>query len=235
MADNSRVRELTRALEVKTKEIQTAAEAFKIDDDGNVEVTTEVKDAYLRTLGEAKEIKALIEAEREVSGLQDWLTAPAGGSVAGADAVDAQRGMVETKTLGELLTDSQEYKAQRSSPKPFIQLEIDDSIANLARKDVYGTSAGRTGGDVTLPALGRVQALGITETRLRQKHVRDLFPTASTDAAVLYGLREVGYVNNAAAVPVRSGGDFGLKPTSNIDLQSVVYPVATINFGRLAA
>lgn len=228
MADTGRIAELTRALETKTAQIKDTAASFTIEDNGGVVVTTEAKNAYLKAVGEAKEIKGLIEAEHEVKQLTDWLAAPATGSVAAGDAAATQSGFYETKTLGDLFVESESFTQQKGDPKPHMKVEVDQSIFDLDRKDIYGTSAGRSGGDVTLPALGRVQNIGITEARLRQKHVRDLFPNAKTDAAVLYGIRETGYTNAAAPVPVRSGGDFGLKPTSDLTLASVLYPVATI-------
>jgi HK97 family phage major capsid protein len=228
MSDQHRIRELTQALETKTAAIQKAAESFKIEDNGGVVVSSETKADYLKTIREAKEIRGLLEAAQEASELTSWMNAPATGSVSGSLAADAQRGHFEAKSLADMVIESEQFKNQRANPAPHIKIEIEDSLYNLDRKDVFGTSAGRTGGDMTLPALGRLQDLGITEARLRQKHVRDLFPTASTDAAVLYGVRETGFTNAAAPVPVRDGDDFGLKPKSNITLSSVIYPVATI-------
>lgn len=225
----SRVAELERALQTKRQEITEASAAFKFEDGDKIVVTTEVKDAYLAAVKSAKDIQALIEAEREVKQLNEWMDAPAGTPAAARDAADNQRAQGrEFKSFGDMVIESETFQSERKNANPHIKVEFDDSIINLSQKDIYGTSAGRTGGDVTLPGLGRVQNLGITEARLRQKHVRSLFPNASTDAAVLYGVREVGFSNAAAAVPVRSGGDFGLKPTSNLELQTVLYPVATI-------
>lgn len=232
MASNTRLAELKKALEAKTAEIKDAAQAFKIEDNGGVVVSTELRDSYLKTINEAKDIRGLMEAERDVESLDTWMNAPATASVSGALAADAQRGVQERKSLCDYLIESDAFKNQRNTPQPHIKVDIADSLFNLVeereRKDIYGTSAGRTGGDVTLPGLGNVQNLGITEMRLRQRHVRDLFPAQTTTAAVLYGVRETGFTNNAAAVPVRSGGDFGLKPMSNMVLQTITYNVATI-------
>lgn len=228
--DKGRIAELQKALETKQAAIQDAANAFKIEDNGGVVVATEVKDAYLKTIGEAKEIRQLIEAEREVKELADWSSTPANTPVSGSLAADAQLGAFEHKTLADLLIDSDQFKAQRNNPAPHIKIEVDGSLYALEGKDIYGTSTGRTGGDITLPSMGSAQDTGWTEIRLRQKHVRDLFPSATTTAAVLYGIRETGFVNNAAPVPVRNTGntDFELKPMSNLTVAPVIYPVATI-------
>lgn len=228
----SRLKELTTALETKAATIKQAANSWKIEDNGGVVVTAEAKAAYLKEVAEAQEIKKLIEAETAVKALNEWLEAPAEVSAAARDAVGAQGAQgaryLQTKSLGDYFIESEAFKTAVKSHDPRIKIEIEDSIFNLGTKDIYGTSAGRVGGDITLPSLGRAQDIGITEARLRQKRVRDLFPAETTNAAVLHGVRETGFVNNAAAVPVRSGGNFGLKPTSNLTLASIVYPVATI-------
>lgn len=231
MPDTSRLLELEKALETKVGAIKDAASAFKIEDNGGVVVSPEQRDDYLKTINEAKEIRGLLQAERDVSDLDTWMNAPRTESVSGAIAADAQRGGRERKSIADHLIESESFQAQRKAASPHIKVEIEDSLFNLLEaetKDIYGTSAGRTGGDVTLPGLGRTQDIGITELRFRQRHVRDLFPTQTTNAPVLHGIRETGFTNNAAAVPVRSGGDFGLKPMSNLTLETITYQVATI-------
>lgn len=230
MADVSRVKELQRALETKAAAIQNAASAFTIEDNGGVVVTEEVKADYLQQIAEAQQIKALLAAEIEVKDIREWMDSGAGTPAAAQEAAAAQRGgHVERKSLGDHFISSEAFKNARSSSDPRIKVEIADSIYSLGQtKDVFGTSAGRAGGDYTIPSLGGAQDIGITELRLRQRHVRDLFPHATTTAAVLHGVRETGFTNNAAAVPVRVGGAFGLKPTSTLTLASIVYPVATI-------
>jgi HK97 family phage major capsid protein len=230
MADKSRLAELTRALETKTKEISEAANAFTIEDNGGVVVTPEIKTTYLKNVADAQEIKALIQAEKAVDEIHQWQQAPATASASQSVAVEKERGGFEGKSLADMLMDSEIFQTQVKSPAPYIKVEFDQSLFDFETKDVYGTSAGRTGGDVTLPTFGRAQDLGITDVRLRQAHVRDLFPKATTDAAVLHGIRETGFTNNAAVVPVRNAGntDFGLKPMSDITFTSVTYPIATI-------
>lgn len=229
MADNFRLRELQTALETKQADIQAAANAFTIEE-GGVVVSPEVKDSYLNSVREAKEIRGLIEAARDADELDTWSNTAAYEPISNAASADAQRGMSEYKSLGDLVIDSEQFRNERGEAKPYMKFEIDASIPQLARKDVYGTSTGRTGGDITMPTLGLRQDLGITETRLRQRHVRELFPNATTNAAVLYGIRETGFTNNAAQVAVRNSGntDFALKPTTDIAMASVLYPVATI-------
>ena len=69
---------------------------------------------------------------------------------------------------------------------------------------------------------------------------RDLFPKSSTKAAILYGVRETGWTNNAAQVKERYAADgtsaatggstdvYGRAPRSQLTLEPVTYPVAEV-------
>jgi HK97 family phage major capsid protein len=103
-------------------------------------------------------------------------------------------------------------------------------------KSIFSLSAGTQ----THPALGGVEDLGITEAQRRKMHIRDLFPKATTKNAILQGIRETGWVNNAAQVPERRAADgtsaptgadtdvFGRAPRSKLTLAPVSFPVAEI-------
>jgi HK97 family phage major capsid protein len=47
----------------------------------------------------------------------------------------------------------------------------------------------------------------MAELARRKTHIRDLFPKSTTKAPVLYGVREMGWVNNAAQVRQRTAAD----------------------------
>jgi HK97 family phage major capsid protein len=75
---------------------------------------------------------------------------------------------------------------------------------------------------------------------LRPGRIRDLFPVETTTANQLWGIRETGFTNRAAAVPERRAADgtspptggstdvYGLKPRSDLAIVPVLYPIATI-------
>ncbi|MEV4867988.1 hypothetical protein [Streptomyces syringium] len=63
-------------------------------------------------------------------------------------------------------------------------------------KSIFSLSAGT----VTHQTLGPAQNPGIAEREHQKFHIRDLFPKSSTKQAVLYGVRETGWTNNAKQV-----------------------------------
>jgi HK97 family phage major capsid protein len=114
--------------------------------------------------------------------------------------------------------------------------QADRGLRALEAKDIYSAMAG----NISIPALGTPQNLGLVPRQLRPGRVRDLFPQDTTQANLLYGLRETGFVNNAAVVPERAAADgtspatggptdvYALKPPSQLNLVPVTYPVSTI-------
>lgn len=233
--DKSRLRELNTALQTKANELETISNSFKIDGN-NVEISTEARDAYVKALGEAEEIKRLIQMEEKAGGIFDFLTNPGGTPAAATDQVEsAPRAPMATKSLSSRYMDSEEWKEMRESG-----WRITGRVATfdgpLEAKDIYSSMAGTV---PNLPVIGSWQNLGWQERMLRPGRIRDLFPAETTTAAILYGIRQTGYVNNARVVPERTASDggpatggptdvFGLKPKSTLSLTSVTYPLATI-------
>lgn len=243
--DRSRLRELNQALQAKAKAIEEIGDAFKIDENGNVTVSTEQRDALVKAVGEAEEIKGLIEVERKRGGIDEYMNAPETVPVAGTDAAHAASGrMVEAKTLADMWFASEEFGEIKDSGytrfgQTFATDQGIDAFPSLMRglqgKDVYSSMAG----EISIPALGTPQNLGLTPRTLRPGRVRDLFPAETTTANLLYGIRETGFVNRAAVVPERTAADggpatggptdvYGLKPRSDLSITPVTYPLATI-------
>lgn len=246
--DRSRIKELTGQLQAKAAEIDTIGDSFK-DETGNGHfvITTEQKDAYQKAIGEAEQIKGLIELEERRGHVHGFLDAPEGGTqpAAAADAAAAQAAQAQqVKSLAQLWFDSDEYqeiKAKGYDPSKFHgTLQADRGIAALAAagqvKDIYSAMAGT----INIPALGTPQNTGLVPRQLRPGRVRDLFPADTTTANLLYGIRETGFTNNAAVIPERVAADgtspatggptdvFAPKPPSNLSIVPVTYPVSTI-------
>jgi len=228
----SREAELTKALQAKRAEIENIAASFK-DETGNGEyvVAPEQHKSYLKAISEAKEIKGLIDAEHEAKSIFDWMDAPAGTPAAASDAAANARGARQRKTLGEAFLDSEVYRGIKDSNYKRLgeTFSVEDSLYALSEaKDLYSAS----GGAISIPGFGSAQNLGLQPRTVRPGRVRDLFPSARTNAAILYGMREMGFVNNARVVAERTaaaggaatGGAtdvYGLKPMSQIDVQPV--------------
>jgi HK97 family phage major capsid protein len=228
--DKSLLRSLQTQLQEKSTEADRIASTFK-EEDGKFVVSTDQRDAYVKTVRDAQEIKGLIDAAQGADNLTSYLNAPEGTPAAGQFYGSAPSNM-EAKSLGDLFTESDAYKraaAQEFKERPYIRAEIEG-------KSIFSLSAGTH----THQALGSAQDLGITEAQRRKWHVRDLFPSAKTKSAVLLGIRETGWVNNAAQVPERRAADgvssptgldtdvFAKAPRSKLKLEPVAFPIAEI-------
>jgi hypothetical protein len=237
--DQSRLKELRNALQTKANEIDAIGAAFKIDEEGNVEVSTEKAQAYTKAVEKAEEIKKLITLEKQRDGFYEFLGQPEGVPAAGEEAAAtamARSAGFQHKTLGDRWLESSSYGEMKDSS--FNRLgQIAEFDHSLEMKDVYSNMAG------TIPninTLGHPQDLGLQPRVLRPGRIRDLFPAEQTTANVLYGIRETGFTNNAAVVPERTAADgtspatggptdvFGLKPRSTLSFVPVTYPLATI-------
>jgi hypothetical protein len=238
----SRVRELRTALESKAADIEGMAGSWR-DETGNGQfaLSTEEYNRYTAAVAEAKAIQDAIVTEEQASGIFEFLNAPGSTPVAGTDSAASAHQRFQVKDLGSMFVGSEEYKAaaQAGWRDPRVVFAIDSGINDLARaaqvKDVYSAQ----GGTIAVPGLGSAQNLGWTERMLRPGRVRDLFPAESTQASILYGMRETGYTNNARVVRERTASDgtaptgggtdvYGLKPKSEITVVPVTYPIATI-------
>lgn len=231
--DRLRIKELHEALRAKADEINRISSSWKIEE-GGVVVTAEQRDAYAKAIAEAEEIKALIQAEEKAVEIRQFLAQPEGVPTAGQDAAETGRAATQHKSLGQRWLESEEYAAIKAGGfrNPSHTVTFDGP---LEVKDVYSTMAGT----IPINALGSAQNLGLTERPLRPGRVRDLFPAERTSANLLYGIREVGFTNNARVVPERTAEDggpatggptdvFGLKPKSTLQIVPVTYPLATI-------
>ena len=228
--DETRLSELQGALRKKMADNKEIADAFKFED-GVMQVSTDQKAAFDRNMADIKEIKSLIEGLEGMREVEAWGDRPATDSVAAkADAAahalevrEALRG----KTLGELFTDSAEFKALdggrngANMPSPWSLKASDFTGYNV--KDVY--SALPTG---TPGAFGSVQRDPIVVPPMRTRRVRDLFPTRTTTAAVIEYFRMTGFTNAASTVAERSGSAFGAKPQSSFTFVGEQAPVRTI-------
>lgn len=236
--DPGRLKELNNALQTKANELEAIGNTFEIDDNGNVTVATDKRDAYVKTLNEAEQIKQLIMSEEGAKGIFEFLGDSGGAPTAASEAASAARASAQhqAKTIGSRWLESDAYGEMKASGfRNYGQAA--EFAERLETKDVYSDMAG------TIPninALGRPQDLGLQPRVLRPGRIRDLFPAETTTANVLYGIRETGFTNNAAVVPERRAADgvspptggptdvFGLKPRSTLTIVPVTYPLATI-------
>ena len=223
--DNSRLTELQGAMRAKMAENKTIADNFKIED-GTVVVSAEQKTAFDKNMSDIREIKSLVESLESMRDADKWASEPQ-DSVAQASAyatAELQNAVqpMRAKTIGEAFLASAEFKSLLASgsanmPSPY------RSGGDYSVKDLY--SALPTG---TPGSFGTIQRDAMVIPPMRTKRVRDLFPSRTTNAAIIEYFRMTGFVNNAAAVSERSGDAFGAKPQSSFTFVGEQAPVRTM-------
>jgi HK97 family phage major capsid protein len=223
--DNSRLTELQGAMRAKMAENKEIADNFKIED-GTVVVSAEQKTAFDKNMSDIREIKSLVESLESMRDADTWASEPQ-DSVAQASAyatAELQNAVqpMRAKTIGEAFLASAEFKSLLASgsanmPSPY------RSGSDYSVKDLY--SALPTG---TPGSFGTIQRDAMVIPPMRTKRVRDLFPSRTTNAAIIEYFRMTGFVNNAAAVSERSGDAFGAKPQSSFTFVGEQAPVRTM-------
>lgn len=206
---------------------------FTVDENGNFSVSKKQYGDYTTAVNEAKEAKAYIDSIETMNEIGAYLAAPASQPQAAQGLGGAS---MEAKSLADVFIESKGYQAglARGGSSPFE--EVTRIASTLEGKSIHALTAGT----VTHQSLGSAQHVGITERQLRKTRVRDLFPKSTTKASVLWGIRETGWENAAKQVRQRYAADgvspatggptdvYGKKPKSKIDMETVMYPVATI-------
>jgi len=241
MADESRLNELQGALRQKMADNKEIADSFKMED-GVMQVSAEQKTAFDKNMADIKEIKSLIEGLQSMDEVEAWGAKSVEESVAtkadaqafAAEVADAVRKGASAKTLGELFTESAEFKALdggrngANMPSPW-SLKAHD-VTGYNRKDVYSALPSGTPG-----SFGAIQRDPIVQQPTRTRRVRDLFPSRTTTAAVIEYFRMIGFTtpgtsatNAASSVAERSGSAFGIKPQSSMQFIGEQAPVRTL-------
>jgi HK97 family phage major capsid protein len=222
---------LTAELAKLQTEAKSIADSFKVDENGRFTISTEQNTAYKNAIAQAQEIKGLLDARKTSDEIDQFLAAPDSVPAAG-QYYGSRPGDPEVKSLGDVFTESDAFTQARER-----RFEGPGSIrATMEGKSIWALSAGT----VTHQTFGSAQNLGIAEMARRKNRIRDLFPKATTSAAVLYGVRELGWQNNAAQVRQRTAADgsspatgqptdlWGRAPESQLNFQTVIYPVGEI-------
>lgn len=230
MADKSMLAALNEQLSVKSAEAERIAAAFP-HEDGKFAISSEMYRDFQKAVGEADEIKSAIATLERHDAHRAYLNGDAEAPVGATDAGSRFHGD-EVKTLADAFIESKAFGNARSAGfESFGKIR-----AEIEGKSIYNFS----GGTVEHQALGSVDNRGIYERAMRKMHIRDLFPKSTTKSPVLYGVRETGWVNNAAQVNQRYAADgtspatgadsdvWGRAPKSKITLEPVMFPVGAI-------
>jgi HK97 family phage major capsid protein len=235
--DKARVEELQGALRQKMADNKAIADSFKVED-GTVVVSTEQKTAFDKNMRDIKEIKSLLSDLQTIDEVSEWSSQPAREAVAQSYAAAAadlsQLSSREIKSIGQLFTESAEFKSLnggKNGANMAAPWQVAASLTTYNVKDVYSALPSGTPG-----SFGTIQRDPMVLPPTRTKRVRDLFPVRRTSAAVIEYFRQLGFttlqaghgVNSASSVAERSGGAFGVKPQSSFAFVGEQAPVRTL-------
>ena len=240
MSENSsRLGELQTALRTKMDDNKAIADSFKIEDEVVV-VDQDQKSAFDKNMVDIKELQGLIKGIQDLDEINEWGSTPAppeiesvSGAAAAGAAFETASAPTQYKTLGQAFCDSEEFKSLSNGrnganmPNPW---QYEGSLTTKSAyeynvKDVYsGLPTGTPG------AFGTIQRDPIVIPPQRTKRVRELFPTRTTNAAIVEYFRMTGFTNAAAAVGERSGSPevFTAKPQSAFTFVGEQAPVRTL-------
>lgn len=230
-----RVIELKSALKTRVDSIEEAMKTVEIKG-ADINVPVDTAAAIKKLMSESAEIKSLIEASEFGTEFKAWASAPKEQSV----ALGAMGGEVKMRltSLGQAFVESEEFKSMRQSggftmTKPF-EVAIGDiaSPFGYSQKDVY---AGQVANAMTRN-LNTIQFDPIVPRGYRPTRVRDLFPVANTSSSLIDFFQVSGFAadnqvvgaGQAVGVSDYTGGNFGVKPKSNLVFTNKQAPVRTI-------
>lgn len=206
---------------------------------GHLVVSSEDAKKFRQILNEATELKNMLASIGEYEKFDAYMNDPGTESVGVSGQAPVALAMpTQRKSIGELFTESKEFKGRDSSSGIMRDAwELAEGIVNGERKDIY-TAAG---GTLTRYSFGRAEQEPLVQRPYRTDRVRDLFPAASTNSNLIEYMRVLGFLdgeNNARTVPERdapgNGANFGLKPHTSLKIQPAQAPIRTIAHYELA-
>lgn len=244
----------TAELESQTKDLKSRWSALETEndqivqsaksEDGVLLIDEKRRDAFQKNLREMKEIRGTLEVLDAQRQEKEWGGQPATSSVAMAAAAGmAGPGRRESKSIGQMFTESDEFKNLQSSgaatmAAPWTIQGVDLGAKALwtpgggQQKDVYASEPAMSPYGGPQWGLDPLFRDDIVVQAFRKVRVRDLFPVQPTIAAVIEFFRVTGFVqDNAASVvpqwdPV--GQNFGLVPHTSLNFTGAQAPVRTI-------
>ena len=220
--DEGRLNELKGALAGKMAEQQEIADSISLEGETLV-VTDEHRASFNENMTQIKDIKGLIEDMTTLRDVSAWSSEAEHASVAAEVAAGVEAEVkAHRSSLGEAFVSSEEFKSLQGG-KAGANMSSPFVTKSLEQKDIYSSMPTGTPG-----SFGAVERDGIVPIAQRRSRVRDLFPSRTTNAAVIEYFRQTGFTNNADTVAERSGNNFGAKPQSAMTFVGEQAPVRTI-------
>jgi HK97 family phage major capsid protein len=189
----------------KRAELEALHEAGK-------DIAQEDRNNLQKMIDDAKVLKAEIEQEQDVKALEEFVNTPVNGRQTRAGAPRNER-----KTWGDIVVESKQFETASQ-----MQAEKMDRVQV---KDLHGVTTGA--GGALVEAMYDTELVGLPQ---RPRSILDLITVAQTGSNSVEFARQTSRTNNAAVVAEYDtvGGDFNLKPKSNIVFELVTAAVKTI-------
>jgi HK97 family phage major capsid protein len=217
-----KLREISAGFE--TKDVGTPNEAIHVDEAAATEFQT--------LIGEQRGIREQLSEWDDMDSLDDLLAKGDQPATRSVNAGGRPTGPAEYKSVGRRFIESDAFKNRDPAGNTREEFQIDRdlmALGGLERKDLYTAS----GGTLTNFAFGSVQREPMVPRAYRTARVRDLFPVAGTNSALIEYVRVLGFlngVNNAAPVAERTSDDsgFALKPQTKLQFAPAQSPLRTL-------
>ena len=220
--DEVSLNELKGALAGKMAEQQEIADSISLEGETLV-VTDEHRSSFNDNMTQIKQIKGLIEDMTTLRDVSAWSSEADHASVAAEVAAGVEAEVKAYRSsVGEAFIQSDEFKSLQGG-KSGANMASPFVTKSLEQKDIYSSLPTGTPG-----SFGAVERDGIIPIAQRRSRVRDLFPSRTTNAAVIEYFRQTGFTNAADTVAERSGSNFGAKPESSMTFVGEQAPVRTI-------
>lgn len=199
------------------KELAKAFEDFKASQIAATEaIKVMVKEQETGTKESLKEaIATAAAAAAKVQSLADRLVEAEQKLVAGI-----MKGTQAPKSLGQLVVESDEYKAFASGKTTKCKVALKGDMSVFANTITGQSGSPATNSDTLVPADRRP---GIIPGAFRRLRVKDLLPSGNTSSNAVEFTRELSFTNNAAET-----AEGGQKPESVLTFELYTKAVATI-------
>ena len=233
MSENTELKTFKEQLQSRLDLMDRIVEnAVKIEDNGGVVVNAEAATDFRKALAESQELKTHISALEGYDEVKAWAAAPAGPSAATGAAFAGFTAQTQSKTLGEMFIDSDQFKDMISSGG-FNSKEFVVEGNDLDQRNSVYTALAPT---LTSIGFGAHPVRPVVPRQHRPMRVRDLFSVAQSSSNLIDFFRVTGFgtdrldlTTSASTVPEYARAlAFGLKPQSSLSFEADQAPVRTI-------
>lgn len=217
-----RLVEVMKSLTDLQVEMETADEAGAFPSE-----TPENRKRFDEFVIEAKDLKAQIQNDADITGLKDFLTQPVNEAKAyrgGNDGGIAQP-FTGVKTIGEMFVESEAYKAAIGNAGPGERLNPGQANIGVDLKGALFPSASKATFDTTSTGLdsSRNYIPGIVMIEQQRLTIRDLLSVGQTSQNIVYFIKESSFTNYADMT-----AEEGEKPEATLATTTANAPVKKI-------